>query len=405
MKILIIGAGGREHALAKSCSKSKLVSKVYVAPGNDGMKDVASTIDINTNKELLKFAKLAKIDLTIVGPEAYLEAGIVDLFAKEGLKIFGPTMQAARIETSKEYAKALMTKHSIPTASYAVFSDYEACVEYIKQGEFPVVLKYDGIASGKGVIICENLASATTNAKMFLVDKAFGDGKLLVETYLEGIEFTLMALVHNNLVSFMEISQDYKKAYDGDKGLNTGGMGVCSPITSISKTELQHAKDIMETVAEGMHLEHNGFTGFLYGGFMACKNGVKVIEFNARFGDPEAEVLLHRLESDLVASIIAILDNKEPTLHWNDSFTVGVVLASKGYPQAYNKNYPITNLPDDCIHMGTKYEESFVTNGGRVLLVLGSGSTIALARADAYHKVAQVQCENLFFRKDIGCNS
>ncbi len=405
MKILIIGSGGREHAIAKSCMKSSLVSKVYVAPGNDGMRSDASIININNIKEFVKFAKFAKIDLTIVGSENYLEDGIVDVFTKENLKIFGPNSNAVKIETSKEYAKMLMKRCNIPTASYEVFNSFSECKKYLRDCTFPIVLKYDGIASGKGVVICNSYDESIKQSKMFLEEKKYGDASLLVEEYLEGVEFTLMALVHNNLISFMDVSQDYKRAFDNDQGLNTGGMGVCSPITTITEKQLQYAKDIMETVVECMYLDNNSFTGFLYGGFMTSNSCVNVIEFNARFGDPEAQVLLHRLESDLVSSILSILDNKEPVLKWSNKFSVGVVMASNGYPTSYETGYKINNIPDDTIHMGTKFSDGYYTNGGRVLLVLGDGLSIEEARKNAYNKISMVSCENLFYRSDIGSNS
>ncbi len=405
MKVLVVGSGGREYSIAKACVKSNLVSQVYVLPGSDSMKEFASVLNITGAKNILEFAILSNIDLTIIGPENYLNDGIVDMFKSANLKVFGPTKNAALIETSKEYSKYIMNKYQIPTASYKSFSDYNSAYDYLLKSSFPAVLKYDGLASGKGVSIVNDLDDAKKYLNEVLNNQIFGSESVLVEEFLTGIEFTLMAFVCEDCVNFMEISQDYKQIFNDDLGPNTGGMGVCSPITSVDECHINQAKQIMKNFCVGLKAENNSFTGFLYGGFMKTAEGVKVIEFNARFGDPEAEVLLYRLESDFVEIILNTMQQKNCSIIWSDDYAIGVVLASKGYPNHYQTGDVILNIPSDCVHMNTKLKKEYHTAGGRVLLVLGKGSTISSARESVYKKISSIKCESLIYRTDIGKNA
>ncbi len=407
MRILIIGRGGREHALAHSAFKSKLVSKVYVAPGNDGMCDIATRVDIEEtdNKGLVLFAIENKIDLTIVGPELALSNGIVDEFVQANLKIFGPTKKAAKIESSKWYAKELMKKNNIPTADYEVFNCCSEAIKYVEGVKLPVVIKYDGLASGKGVVIVNSLEQAKITLNEMLNENKYGDGRVIIEEYLDGVEFSLMAFVNSEDVYPMEISQDHKRAFNNDEGPNTGGMGAYSPVPMIDDEMVAQGNAIMNEIALAMKVDNNAFCGFLYGGLIATKDGVKVIEFNARFGDPEAEVLLPRLESDFVEVILNVLDCKQVNLVWSKEFVVGVVIASQGYPQKYETGYVINgvNLIKSSVYcMGVKVDKNYYTNGGRVLLVNGRGQTLKEARDNAYSNVVKIECKNTFYRDDIG---
>lgn len=405
MRVLIIGKGGREHALAFSCAKSKMVSKVYVASGNGGMVNDYEIVNISEddNSALVNFALENNIDLTIVGPENSLSNGIVDDFISNGLKIFGPTKAATMIESSKEFSKDLMKKYNIPTAKYEVFSDYELALKYIEVQGCPIVIKYDGLAAGKGVVIVNNLEEAKVTLKDMLLDNVYGDSKVVIEEFLEGIEFSLMTMVNANNVFALEVSQDHKQLNDGDKGPNTGGMGAFSPVDVITNEVVSESiNTIMKPVAEALVLEGKPFLGFLYGGLMLTRDGIKVIEFNARFGDPEAEVVLPRLESDFVQNVLDVIEGKCPELEWSNDYVVGVVMASSGYPNEYEKGFLIEGNLNDVFHMGTTYNDGVYTNGGRVLLVQGRESTLELAIENAYKKVKEVKCENLIFRTDIG---
>ncbi len=409
MQILIIGSGGREHALAKACHKSDLVKQVYVAPGNDGMRDCAKTVNINNIDEMLEFAKQNKIDLTIVGPEEYLSKGIVDSFRTNNLLIFGPTKKASQLEASKAYAKLLMEKFNVPTASYVVFEDYKSAEEYASKQSYPLVIKYDGLAAGKGVVIVNSFEEAKTVLKDMLDLQKFGKDRVVIEEYLEGIEFTLMALVNDDNISIMDVSQDYKQVFDNDEGPNTGGMGVCSPVDVITDSDKTYAlNNIINPIVKGMKSEGNPFCGFLYAGLMKTRNGIKVIEFNVRFGDPEAEVLLERLESDLVESILKIMNGETTTLNWSSDYAIGVVMASKGYPSSYQKGFKIENLDDvNCqlLHMGTTYKNGYYTNGGRVLIAISKAESFKKAYDVVYENIKRIKCDNLFYRTDIGKNS
>ncbi len=410
MKILVIGSGGREHAIVDAIARSKRAEKIYCAPGNAGIAAQAECVALkDTDVEgLLQFALKEEIDLTVVGPEAALAVGVVDRFREEGLRIFGPTKAATRIESSKEFAKELMQRYAIPTAAFRSFTDFEEALAYVKAGSLPTVLKYDGLAAGKGVVIAETMPQAEEALRDMLLDDKFGKGKVVVEEFLTGPEFSLLCFVVGEEVYPMPVAQDHKRAYEGDKGPNTGGMGAYSPLPFISEEEREWSlEQIMKPVAKAMQQEGCPFTGVLYGGLMKTPDGIKVIEFNARFGDPETEVVLPRLKSDIVEIFTALADGKplEEPIQWHDFSTLGIVLASKGYPGDYAKGFPIEGLEslDGVYHMGTALKEGkVVTNGGRVLFVVGRGEDLTKAREDALQKVEKIECENLFFRRDIG---
>ncbi len=406
-KVLVIGSGGRCHAIIASLKKSPLVDEIYAAPGNAGISEIAKLVDIKETDvtNLVKFAKETQIDLTVVGPEAALSVGVVDEFKANGLKIFGPTKAAAQIESSKEFAKKLMLKYNIPTAKYEAFDNYDEAMSYVKSHGAPIVLKYDGLAAGKGVIVAMNEKEALDGLKEMLVDNTFGKGRVVIEDYLEGPEFSFMCLVNKDKVYPLELAQDHKRAYDNDQGPNTGGMGAYSPLPFITEEERQYALEhIMKKMAKAMVLEGVPFTGVLYGGLMKTKNGIKVIEFNARFGDPETEVVLPRLESDLYKAFIDLLAGKKPNLVWSEHQAIGIVLASKGYPMKYEKNFLIEglNMPN-VFHMGTKLVDGkFYTNGGRVLICVALDSNLKEANKKANEMVKKIKCDNLFYRSDIG---
>ena len=382
--VLVIGGGGREHAIVDALSRSPQVGKIYCAPGNAGIAELAECVSLKELQiaELKEFAIAHEVDLTVVGPEVPLSAGIADEFRAAGLRIFGPSAAAARIEASKDFAKALMARHNIPTAAYRTFSDFDAAWEYVRKGKFPVVLKYDGLAAGKGVVIPETPAEAEQALKDMLLDECFGKGKVVVEEFLTGPEFSFMCFVDGLVVTPMVLSQDHKRAFEGDKGPNTGGMGAYSPVPIIPQ-------------------------GVLYGGLMKTADGPKVIEFNCRFGDPETEVVLPRLLTDIYDVFSAVADGTPmPELSWSPEVTMGFVMASKGYPGSYQKGFPIV-LPEIAAvrvyHMGTKCEEGVLkTAGGRVLMVVGSGKTLQEAHDLALETVRNIQCDNLFYRSDIG---
>ncbi len=409
MKILVIGSGGREHAIVDALSRSAQAEKIYCAPGNAGIAAQAECVALkDTDVEgLLAFAREKRIDLTVVGPESALAAGAVDRFREEGLRIFGPTKAAARIESSKEFAKKLMEKYGIPTAGFRTFTDYEKALAYVQSRPLPAVLKYDGLAAGKGVVIAETLEEAQTALKEMLLDDKFGEGKVVVEDFLTGPEFSFMCFVAGDRVCPMVPAQDHKRAYDGDKGPNTGGMGAYSPLPFLTDEDCEFALErIMKPAARALADEGCPFTGVLYGGLMKTPHGIRVIEFNARFGDPETEVVLPRLKSDIVDIFAAVAEGKMPgKIEWHDFATLGIVLASKGYPGPYAKGAKIEGAEQagKVYHMGTaRREGELVTAGGRVLFVLGRGATLSEARADAIGEAAKIRCENLFHRTDIG---
>ncbi len=406
MKVLVIGKGGREHAIAHAVSRSSKVTAVYAAPGNPGMKSIATNVNISDSdvEGLVAFAKENQIDLTIVGPEHTLSLGVVDAFQKEGLKIFGPTKAAAQVESSKDFAKRIMMRHGIPTAAYATFVDKDAAVCYVKEKGAPIVVKEDGLKAGKGVTVAHTVEEA-----LDALDIAFAQegNKVVIEECLTGFEFSLICFVCGDVVVPMEIAQDHKCAFDGDTGPNTGGMGVYSPVRRITPQIIEETMNtIMKPMAKAMVEEGVPFTGFLYGGLMLTDDGVKTIEFNARFGDPEAEVILPRLKSDFVEIIETVMDHEECTPEWSDEVTLGVVLASAGYPASSTKGAVIEGLDQvDALvyHMGTaEAEGKLVTAGGRVLIIVAQAPTLEDAYAKAYAEVAKVRCDCLFHRNDIG---
>ena len=409
MKVLVIGSGGREHAIVDALTRSPQVEKIFAAPGNAGMAAQAECVAIRETEieKLAAFAKENGVELTVVGPEVALAAGVADCFKAEGLRIFGPSKAAARIESSKEFAKELMAKYNIPTAGFKAFTDYAEAKAYVESRPLPAVLKYDGLAAGKGVVIAQTMEEADEALKDMLLDTKFGQGKVVVEDFLTGPEFSFMCFVSGEKVWPMLLAQDHKRAYDGDKGPNTGGMGAYSPLPFVTKEDEEFAlNEILKPVAAAMVKEGCPFEGVLYGGLMKTPDGVKVIEFNARFGDPETEVVLPRLKSDIVDIFCAVADHSDTELEWHDFMTLGVVLASKGYPGDYKKGVEIGGLNEvegTLYHMGTKAEgEKILTNGGRVLFVVGKGATLDEARRNALKDVERIACDNLFHRTDIG---
>ena len=410
-KVLVIGSGGREHAICRKFSESTLVEEVFAAPGNPGMADVATLVAIDQLdfSSLIAFAKENGVDLTFVGPEIPLCAGIVDAFEAEGLRVFGPRRKAAMLEGSKVYSKALMKKYNIPTAVYESFDDYEAAREYLEKQKMPIVIKADGLAAGKGVIIAQDLEEAKSSLKEIMLDNKFNEAgnSVVIEEFLDGEEFSLLAFVKEDKVYPMQIAQDHKKAFDNDEGLNTGGMGAYTPVNHLPQSAIDDAvKQIVIPMAEGLCSEDNPFTGILYAGCMLCDGEVKTIEYNVRFGDPETEVILLALENDLYQVIDDVMNDREVELKFSDEAYIGLVMASKGYPEAYEKGYEISGLEAvnaTVFHMGTAMKDGkLVTNGGRVLFIVSSGATLKEAQDQLYQEVKKVSCDNLFYRTDIG---
>ncbi|PFZ13662.1 phosphoribosylamine--glycine ligase [Bacillus pseudomycoides] len=412
MNVLVIGRGGREHALAWKFAQSEQVEKVYVAPGNEGMRDVATPVAIDENDfdALVLFAKENNIGLTFVGPEIPLMNGVVDRFEAEGLRVFGPNKAAAVIEGSKAFTKELMKKYDIPTAAYETFTNYEEAVAYIQKIGAPIVIKADGLAAGKGVTVAMTLEEALQAVKEMLQDVKFGEAskKVVIEEFLDGQEFSLMAFVNGTTVYPMVIAQDHKRAFDGDKGPNTGGMGAYSPVPQIPESAVEVAIEaVLHPTAQAMIKEGRSFTGILYAGLILTSEGPKVIEFNARFGDPETEVVLPRLDNDLVDVCNSVLDGEKLVLKWSEEAVIGVVLASKGYPEAYEKGAIIRGLDtlEDAIvfHAGTAMKHGdFVTNGGRVLFVACKEKNLQEAKNKVYKEIEKIESDGLFYRSDIG---
>ena len=407
--VLVIGSGGREHAIVDALSRSPQVSKIYCAPGNAGIGLQAFNVPLkDTDVEGLKaFALENKVDLTVVGPESSLAAGLVDAFREAGLAVFGHSKAATRIESSKEFAKELMLKYDIPTAAYRSFSSYDEALEYVSGRPFPAVLKYDGLAAGKGVVIAQDLEEARAALVSMLLDESFGKGRVVVEDFLTGPEFSFLCFVEGTNVYPMPLSQDHKRAFDGDKGPNTGGMGAYTGLPFITDADREFALEkIMKPAAAAMCAEGCPLSGVLYGGLMKTPQGIKVIEFNARFGDPETEVVLPLLESDIYDIFEGVALGREVEAPvWRDGVTMGVVLASLGYPGKYEKGFEITGLEQvdaKIYHMGTAFKDGcLVTAGGRVLMVVCGGLDLADARERVYREVAKIRCDNLFHRSDI----
>ena len=407
--VLVVGGGGREHAIVDALSRSPQVGKIYCAPGNAGIAAQAECVPIkDTDVEALKaFAQEKAVDLTVVGPEAALAAGLTDAFRAAGMPVFGHTKAATRIESSKEFAKQVMERYGVPTAAYRSFTDYDQAVEYVAARPFPAVLKYDGLAAGKGVIIAEDLDQARAALKDMLLDEAFGKGKVVIEDFLTGPEFSFMCFVDGHKVYPMPLSQDHKRAYDGDKGPNTGGMGAYTGLPFITEEDRTYALEfIMQRTAHAMATEGCPLSGVLYGGLMKTPQGIKVIEFNARFGDPETEVVLPLLDSDIYDMFYSVATGQPAQpLKWSDDVTMGVVLASKGYPGSYQKGFEIEgceNVKGRIFHMGTKIQDGkLLTAGGRVMMCVARAASLSEARAAVYADIAAIRCPNLFHRNDI----
>lgn len=406
MKVLVIGKGGREHALAWKINQSPLVDKVYVAPGNPGIEEFGVNVNIKDSdiEELVEFALKEKIDLTVVGPETTLALGAADAFEAKGLKIFGPKKAVARLESSKDFAKQIMEKYNVPTGAYKTFDNKEEALAYVNQKGAPIVIKEDGLKAGKGVTVAMKIEEAYE-----ALDIAFDipGNRVVIEDYLDGFEFSLIALAHNDKVIPLEVGQDHKRVFDGDLGPNTGGMGVYSPVKRVTKDIIDASvNEIIRPTLKGLVQEGLPFTGFIFAGIMDTKDGVKTIEFNARFGDPEAESILPRMESDLVQLILDIMDEKETPVKWSEKTTCGVVMASEGYPASSTVGAEIVipeGIESQIFHMGTKLEDGkLLTNGGRVLIVVGEGNTLQEAKEKAYADIEKIKCDKLFYRKDIG---
>lgn len=405
--ILIIGSGGREHALAACFAKSPTVNKVYVAPGNPGMRDVATPVAIDSFDfdALTEFALSKSVDLVFVGPEAPLSKGIVDHMQAKGIKIFGPTLKAARLEASKSYAKEIMNRYGIPTAHHQTVYTLHEALNYLDDHPAPIVIKADGLMAGKGVTVAMDQKTAIQAVQDIYPDPTTVC-PLVIEEYLEGEEFSLIAFVDHQRVFPLDIARDHKRAYDDDLGPNTGGMGAYSPVPFITQDLLDEAMEkIMKPTAQAMVDEGIPFTGILYGGLMATRDGVKTIEFNVRFGDPETEVLLPRLISPLDQVVLDVMNHNEVTLEFDPRFCLGVVLASNGYPSTYTKGDPIEGLESlDCpvYHMGTSFDGVYRNAGGRVLCVTNFGSTLENARENVYKEITKLHAPQLFYRRDIG---
>ncbi len=415
MKILVIGSGGREHALCWKIAQSIRISKVYCAPGNGGTEKVAENIDIGADEidKLLEFAETEAIDLTVVGPENPLANGIVDKFNERGLRIFGVNKKSAQLESSKKFSKEFMEKYEIPTAKYKSYTDINKAIEDLKEFDYPLVIKADGLALGKGVIICKNREEAMDSIQGMMGDKIFGSAgeTIIIEEFLEGVETSLLCFVSEGKLFPMESAKDYKQIYDGDLGSNTGGIGCYSPNPTMDGEMLKTIeKEILNKIETGFEYEQLNYKGILFIGLMLTKEGPKVLEFNCRFGDPETEVLIPRLETDLVDILQKTLDGnlRKEDLIWAEEPCVTVVATSDGYPLKYEKGkeiHGLENLDEDIIlfHNGTKKtEDKIYTNGGRVLSITALGSTIEESRKKAYDNIKRIDFDGMYYRKDIG---
>ena len=417
MKVLIVGGGGREHAIAYCVAKSSKVEKIYCAPGNAGIAEFAECVPIGAMEfdKLTAFAKDNAIDLAIVGMDDPLVGGLVDEFEAAGIRAFGPRKNAAILEGSKAFSKDLMKKYDIPTAAYENFDDPEKALAYLETAKFPIVLKADGLALGKGVLICNTLEEAKDGVKEIMLDKKFGasGNTMVVEEFMTGREVSVLSFVDGKTIKTMTSAQDHKRAKDGDQGLNTGGMGTFSPSLFYTEEVDEFCqKYVYQKTVDAMAAEGREFKGIIFFGLMLTQDGPKVLEYNARFGDPEAQVVLPRMKNDLIEVIEACIDGTldQINLEFEDNAAVCVVLASDGYPLAYEKGLPITGLEEFkkhegyyCFHAGTKFNgDQIVTNGGRVLGVTAKGATLKEARANAYAATEWVKFDNKYMRHDIG---
>ena len=415
MKLLVVGSGGREHAIAKKLLEYRGVEQVFVAPGNDGMTldgvDLVN-IGISEHSRLIEFAKENDIAWSFIGPDDALAAGIVDDFNQAGLKAFGPSRLAAELEWSKDFAKEIMVKYGVPTAAYGTFSDFEEAKAYIEKQGAPIVVKADGLALGKGVVVAETVEQAVEAAHDMLLDNKFGDSgaRVVIEEFLDGEEFSLFAFVNGDKFYIMPTAQDHKRAYDGDKGPNTGGMGAYAPVPHLPQSVVdQSVETIIKPVLKGMIAEGRSYLGVLYAGLILTADGPKVIEFNSRFGDPETQIILPRLTSDFAQNITDILDKKEPAITWLDEgVTLGVVVASEGYPLDYEKGLPLPEKTEGDIityYAGAKFAENsraLLSNGGRVYMLVTTADTVSAAQKKIYDQLKKQDSTGLFYRHDIG---
>ena len=417
MKVLIVGSGGREHAIAWSVAKSPKVDKIFCAPGNAGIAEFAECVNIGAMEfdKLVAFAKENAIDLTIIGMDDPLVGGVVDAFEAKGLRVFGPRKNAAIIEGSKAFSKDLMKKYNIPTAAYENFTDPDEAIKYLETVKMPIVLKADGLALGKGVLICNTLEEAKEGVKTLMLDKQFGDAgnEIVIEEFMTGREVSVLAFCDGKTIKCMTSAQDHKRAKDGDQGLNTGGMGTFSPSPFYNdEVEAFCEKYVYQPTIDAMAVEGRPFTGILFTGLMLTEDGPKVLEYNARFGDPEAQVVLPRMKNDIIDVMEACIDGKlsDVELEFEDNAAVCVVLASDGYPEKYDKGFEIKGLDTFkdkdgyyVFHAGTKFDgDKIVTNGGRVLGVVAKGEDLKAARANAYKATEWIDFANKYKRNDIG---
>lgn len=418
MKVMIVGGGGREHAIAMSVAKSSRVDKIYCLPGNAGIEEVAECAPIGPMEfdKIKDFAKEKKIDLAVIGMDDPLVGGLTDVLEAEGIRTFGPRKNAAILEGSKAFSKDLMKKYNIPTASYENFSDADAALSYLKTAKYPIVLKADGLALGKGVLICNSFEEAQEGVKEIMLDKKFGasGNTMVVEEFMTGREVSVLSFVDGKTVKTMTSAQDHKRAKDGDEGLNTGGMGTFSPSPFYTKEIAEYCeKNLFQPTVDAMRAEGREFKGIIFFGLMLTEDGPKVLEYNARFGDPEAQVVLPRMKTDIIDVMEACIDGTldQVDLEFEDNAAVCVVLASDGYPVAYEKGIPITGFEAFknkegyyCFHAGTKKNENgeIVTNGGRVLGITAKGSDLKEARKNAYEATEWISFANKYMRHDIG---
>ena len=417
MKLLIVGSGGREHAIAWSVSRSHKADKIYCAPGNAGIAEYAECVNIGAMEfeKLADFAQENQIDLTIIGMDDPLVGGLVDVLEEAGIRTFGPKKNAAILEGSKAFSKDLMKKYNIPTAAYENFTDPKAAVAYLETAKFPIVLKADGLALGKGVLVCKDLEEAKAGVKEIMLDKKFGTAgnEMVIEEFMTGREVSVLSFVDGKTIKTMTSAQDHKRAGDGDTGLNTGGMGTFSPSPFYTKEVEEFCeKYVYQATVDAMAAEGRPFKGVIFFGLMLTEDGPKVLEYNARFGDPEAQVVLPRMKNDILEVMEACIDGTldQVDLQFEDNAAVCVVLASEGYPVSYEKGFPITGLEEFkkhegyyCFHAGTKFNgDQIVTNGGRVLGVTAKGKDLKEARANAYAATEWVNFKNKYMRHDIG---